>query len=191
MEDYLLNYCSPSLAGVKVANLINIKADRLDDFDNQLATWRKNLKPFGIFLELLRSTPTSRLIYVYRKSDLEALLSRKDIREFLESQGYKSFSVPYILSKVKYGLKNCKDSFPHEIGIFLGYPLADVVGYINNKGQGPIKTGLWRVYENPEEADRLFKSYQACKSHFLRLHNDGYSVLEILKNHKVGGLCQI
>ncbi len=36
--------------------------------------------------------------------------------------------------------------FPHEIGLFLGYPPEDVCGYIRNKGKCQKCTGHWQVY---------------------------------------------
>ena len=44
--------------------------------------------------------------------------------------------------------------FPHEIGIFLGYPLSDVLGFINN--ETCCCMGAWKVY-SPKKAE-YFKS---------------------------------
>ena len=34
----------------------------------------------------------------------------------------------------------CSAEFPHEIGVFLGYPLGDVVGFIENRGKNFTKS---------------------------------------------------
>lgn len=41
-------------------------------------------------------------------------------------------------------------NFPHEIGIFLGYPLDDVIGFIEHKPYYLV--GDWKVYQNVNEA---------------------------------------
>ena len=55
-------------------------------------------------------------------------------------------------------------SFPHEIGIFLGYPLDDVLGFIENKGENCLFCGFWKVYSEPERARRTFEKYVYCRS---------------------------
>ena len=36
--------------------------------------------------------------------------------------------------------------FPHEIGVFLGYPLEDVVGFIRHRGKCFTCCGCWKSY---------------------------------------------
>ena len=38
----------------------------------------------------------------------------------------------------------CEADFPHEIGVFLGYPLTDVVGFIENQGRNFTCCGCWK-----------------------------------------------
>lgn len=48
------------------------------------------------------------------------------------------------------------EDFPHEIGLFLGYPLEDVAGFME---LGPCSckcTGCWKVYGNVEAAKKKF-----------------------------------
>ena len=63
-------------------------------------------------------------------------------------------------------MKMVKQSFPHEIGVILGYPLEDVKGYMENGGQKCLLNGYWKVYNNPEEAKRKFE-IGALKLRFL------------------------
>ncbi|QQO10342.1 DUF3793 family protein [Breznakiella homolactica] len=51
---------------------------------------------------------------------------------------------------------NISGNIPHEVGIFLGYPLEDVIDFIRgNKKAHPCK-GCWKVYHRPERASRIF-----------------------------------
>ena len=50
--------------------------------------------------------------------------------------------------------------FPHEIGIFLGYPPADVDGFMHRKEDCRI-SGLWKVYDDIREAEQRICPLQA------------------------------
>lgn len=57
-------------------------------------------------------------------------------------------------------------SFPHEIGLFLGYPPADVAGFIRHRGQKFSLSGYWKVYGEEAEARALFALYTHCTEEF-------------------------
>ena len=52
------------------------------------------------------------------------------------------------------------ESFPHEIGLFLGYPAEDVQGFIRNCAAKPKLVGAWKVYGDAEVAKKKFASYK-------------------------------
>ncbi len=52
---------------------------------------------------------------------------------------------------------------PHEIGIFLGYPLKDVQDYIKYAGQKYLLNGYWKVYHDPIRALQTFQNYDLAK----------------------------
>ena len=49
------------------------------------------------------------------------------------------------------------------MGLLLGYPIADVVGYIRNKGKNSLLCGYWKVYDDAEEAKRVFDIYNQVR----------------------------
>jgi len=55
--------------------------------------------------------------------------------------------------------------FPHEIGLFLGYPLHDVRSFIRMKGAGYKLCGEWKVYGNPMSAMHSFHCFRACRNY--------------------------
>lgn len=63
--------------------------------------------------------------------------------------------------------------FPHEIGLFLGYPLGDVKGFIKHRGQNCKCTGCWKVYCDEREARRQFCRFEKCRSIYCRLYREG------------------
>ena len=48
------------------------------------------------------------------------------------------------------------DCFPHEVGLFLGYPLDDVTGFIEQKGKNYKCCGIWKVYGDPQQTQDIF-----------------------------------
>lgn len=55
------------------------------------------------------------------------------------------------------------NNFPHEIGIFLGYPLADVEGFMKNNGKNYLISGYWKVYQDAPSAILMFQQYKKAR----------------------------
>ena len=100
------------------------------------------------------------LVYAYRKRQLEDLLANHEIRDFLKRYGYGRFDIPSCLSVLKRRLD--LENFPHEIGVFLGYPLLDIQAFIENKGANCPCIGCWKAYTNLNEAKEKFRRFKHC-----------------------------
>lgn len=70
--------------------------------------------------------------------------------------------------------------FPHEIGIFLGYPIWDVEGFIEHKGQNYKFCGYWKVYQDVEGAKLKFKEYDRIRESALHKY-----YCEVEKNNRI------
>nr|WP_243688156.1 DUF3793 family protein [Geotalea toluenoxydans] len=69
------------------------------------------------------------LLLLYRPDALANLLEKPAVRAILARAGYaEEVALPQVLARFARCL--AADGFPHEIGIFLGYPLKDVVGFM-------------------------------------------------------------
>ena len=73
------------------------------------------------------------------------------------------------------------EEFPHEIGIFLGYPIEDVEGFIENRGENFKICGYWKVYGCPEKAKYIFSNYEKCRKFLSNRLNDGVDFYHALK----------
>ena len=74
----------------------------------------------------------------------------------------------------------CKESvFPHEIGLFLGYPPEDVKGFIENKGRNFLMCAYWKEYVNEQEAKKIFDKYASCSKKFCEKLSSGASILDL------------
>ena len=66
--------------------------------------------------------------------------------------------------------------FPHEIGLFWGYPPEDVLGFIKNQARGYKYVGCWKVYGDEEKAKKTFERYKKCTNTYCRCYMQGKSI---------------
>jgi hypothetical protein len=138
IEKCLVEHCSATLASMKSANLFNMTFADDTDVEDQIEFWNRCMKEKGIRLYILRRQENRVLVYVYRKKQLEVSLNRPGVAKFLKKYGYGSTDVEYALDRLKSRIGE-NNEFPHEIGIFLDYPLGDVIGFITNEGLSIIE----------------------------------------------------
>ena len=139
-ETVMIEQCSPVLAGLKAANLFRHECRDRQALYATVASWNAQLNGRGIRLLVLKECPIRHwfLIYLYRPARLEAVLGRPEVRQFLQQEGYAlplqaaGDACQPLLAQLA-GRLACDGDFPHEIGVFLGYPLEDVVGFIRNR----------------------------------------------------------
>ncbi|MDO5718687.1 MAG: DUF3793 family protein [Tissierellia bacterium] len=185
MEYYLISCCAPTLAGKKIANLFTFKHAEGDRIHTKVNVWNERLNPFGVFIKILRTSQSSSLILVYRMEKVKTILQDENIMNFLHSKGYESNNLQDVLKRIRFLLNKSSD-FPHEIGLLLGYPLHDVIGFIKNNGRCSKLSGFWKVYGDHKEAGELFKEYNHCRNCFMNLYNQGMTALEIMEKYNGG-----
>ena len=69
--------------------------------------------------------------------------------------------------------------FPHEIGLFLGYPPEDVAGFIANNARNCKCCGCWKVYGDEAKAKETFRRFRRCAEEYYRLWSSGYSLSQL------------
>jgi hypothetical protein len=181
-EYLLLNHCAPTLYGAKSANLFSIQNRLSHDLPRIIGTYIHQFESFGVELTVLCSCTNSSLVYVYRKDELQRRLSNPSVQEFLQEYGYSDFSSTEVVLDVLKSRVSQYETFPHEIGVFLDYPLGDVKGFIKNNGRNFKLSGYWKVYENEHKAACLFNRYTECRRDACEKHTKGLSVMEIMQS---------
>lgn len=178
LDKHLVAHCSPTLAGLKSANIFNYSFKSIKLLEQQLELLRADLRPKGVSLRVLRRSGKRALIYVYRSSKVQKELQRQGVLDFLSNYGYETDHLEHCLQRLSVRISSHLE-FPHEIGLFLGYPLEDVIGFIENKGKNSRCCGCWKVYCNECEAQKLFAKFEKCKNVYLQMFDRGRTVLQL------------
>ena len=170
----LASLCAPTLAGLKPASLFRYQPGAGQSGSAMAAAWHAALCDRGVAVRVLKNCPRTGavLVYVYRPAQMDTLLKNCDVLHFLQSEGYRSGTADALLTQLSQRLC-CEGDFPHEVGIFLGYPLADVVGFIQNHGQNFTVCGHWKVYTDPSAAQQQFACYKKCETIYTRCYRRG------------------
>lgn len=185
LERKLVHHCAPTLAGIKPANLFICRSETVPRFDeyftDALRICRDKLAPRGVYVEVLARRKTGTLLYVYRADLVEERLAQPKVMSYLAQAGYPTLSLSGCIEHLYQRIQGTDlhsqltgtCSFPHEIGFFLGYPYTDVIGFIENKGEGFLASGCWKVYAQESDAQACFCRYKECTASYENLFDEG------------------
>lgn len=167
--------CAALIKGLKAANIITVTKEEYQYI-------KELLNGTNISCYLLKLKGEKYILYLYRKKAINAYINRKNIREFLMQYGYFTNNIEEMLEILSERiLMYCdgKVTFPHEIGIFLEYPLMDVKGFLENEGRNFKYTGYWKVYHNEQKTKHLFKCFDRKREEAVAEVLLGKSIREI------------
>lgn len=119
------------------------------------------------------------MIYLYRPQMLEEDLANPEAEEILSDMGYPKECANCRLGQLVRRMRS-KYGFPHEIGLFLGYPPSDVSGFMRSSSKGVKCVGCWKVYGNEEEAQNTFRRYEKCTAVYRKLAQRGKSLESLI-----------
>ena len=174
-EELIVRHCSPTLAGIKTGNIIACHEAGAEENRDFVRYLNSILVPKGLRAMLFsRGGDRSEMIYVYRPEKLKKDLSDETAREILKKADYPVDNATHCVIKLLQRLRQNR-GFPHEIGLFLGYPAVDVRGFIRH---GECKcTGLWKVYESDtDQAQKMFARCRHCTKAYLQRNREGWSL---------------
>ncbi len=183
-DEIIVHFCAPTLAGIKPGSLFTYIYEADEDIIDSLRRVNRRLAGKGlrmIPMKLRIDAGCGRkkcLLYLYRPEFLEQTLQSSPCMQILQEEGYRKASAAGYISVLREHLKNGEE-FPHEIGLFLGYPAEDVKGFIQNRGANYKLCGTWKVYGDVAVAKKQFNQYQRCTDIYSRLVQQG-AVMEQL-----------
>ena len=71
-------------------------------------------------------------------------------------------------------------SFPHEVGVVLGYPLSDVRAFIAHDGKDELACGVWKAYSDPQGAQACWRAMRACRAQAMHRYRQGAALEELI-----------
>lgn len=160
-DEMIIRHCSPTLAGLKTGSMFNCPYSDKKELFSAIRFLNRRLVPKGVRVIPLRLSSGRVLLYTYRPDKLKNDLAAEDAAEILEKYGYSVTDSGKCIAKLCRRLCESEE-FPHEIGLFLGYPPEDVRGFIENRAGGYKCIGYWKVYGDEQSAKRQFEQYRKC-----------------------------
>lgn len=168
-EELLIAQCSPTMAGLKTGSLFACPTGDRREVTASLRRLNARLVPRGVRLLPVKRTPERTLFYMYRPKKLRADLQNATAAALLAERHYPLGDADRCVVELIRRLEKAED-FPHEIGLFLGYPPEDVRGFITLGAARAKCVGTWRVYGDEEAAKKTFALYHKCT----RLYSEAY-----------------
>lgn len=148
--------------GVYTAQALESKCARI------IRLYKKELHPHGLDLATVGQRNGRMFILAWRTDLLQEILDVPANRSFLQARGYQAGSPRELVRLFEYRLRSFYRAqtpgqirFPHEIGLILGYPLEDVIGFVEGRPQ--TCWGPWKAYGDVTEAQRRFDKIRSCE----------------------------
>ena len=159
MKHMISYFVSPIITGIKPASTIS-----LGETKDIYYTWKDHgdslLKQLNLESILLKDTGKTAIVLIYDRVLLDKHLNIEKNKKFLSNLGYDyQLKVDSCLNCLKH--KFSQVEFPNESGIFLGIPIEEVMGFINN--DECLLSGYFKVYDNCDRAEKVFKLYENSK----------------------------
>ncbi len=176
-EETVVRLCAPTLAGMKTASLFAQEYASRRQVQGEVRQLNRVLVPRGLRAMPLHYGRRRALIYLYRPGRLRQDLRKEQAEAILRSRGYDPEKPEQCIRRLRLRL-GAEGEFPHEIGLFLGYPPEDVAGFI---GHGTCKcVGCWKVYGDEESAKKTFRQYKACTEVYCNRMRLGATLRELI-----------
>ncbi len=160
---YLLLQTSLVRAGVKPAEILTLNHcyRASETSDGYCVRQEEVLGRLGLPWRPLRCRENGTLTIFYDPELLLQTLSQPAVEKYLCRRGYAICDAPELwLQQLADRFK--KDDFPHEVGLFLGYPLKDVVGFISARSRMTYQ-GSWRIYGKKEPSLLLMNRFRKAR----------------------------
>ena len=180
LERRLADHCAPTLLGAKAASLLSLSEAEFPDLALALRQYNRALYRTGLRFIILRQLGGRFLVLVYRPAMLRSKLNLPEAKALLARFSYPENNCLGALLKHLKSRFGTSAEFPHEIGLFLDYPAADVEAFMTGAAECKLR-GYWKVYCDVEAARERFACYDACRQCMLRMLAAGSTISQLLR----------
>lgn len=174
----VVTYCAPTLAGLKTASLFTTLCVSERETRSEICRMNRQLCDKGIRIIPLRCHKGRMLIYLYRPQMLQKDIKDENAVRLLKERGYRTDNTDVCVAQLAARVRK-EAEFPHEIGLFLGYPPEDVEGFICHRDEDCKCVGCWRVYGDADKARKQFDRYDRCTDIYCRQISLGKTLQEL------------
>ncbi len=157
---------APTLEGHKPSSIITLSKNNREL--NLL--WQKYKQDFtsecGLDFYEIKNKKDSITLLFYNRCKIIDVIYKEENMKFLKMFGYnENLNLNEILDILKFRFeKVC----PHEIGIFLGFPLDDVICFMKYPDKECLLCGYWKVYNNLDIARQKFIRFDKAKNNVVK-----------------------
>lgn len=176
---WFVQLIAPVLTGAKPAEILSFPNDEKHNARLEGIKSCIKLNSKLTFIEFSFCSKCTKLL-IYNPIVLDETLKDKRNIRFLTEKGYpKVYTIDVYINELMGKMK--KGTIPDEIGIFLGYPLKDVIGFIGHTSLKLTKVNGWRVYGDPRLSDQKHSDFNKAKEYIkeLLVHNSPSNILEL------------
>lgn len=188
-DETVIHGSAPALCGIKPACLFSMNSKNFSDGFSRLSQWRIHFSKEKKYFVPLKKDGGRFLFFVYDKTLLEKVFRNPKNADYLSAKGYPIASgFNAVLAELLHRLSVNSD-FPHEVGLFLGYPLEDVMGFEIHGAEDFKYSGIWKVYGDKESAVQRMNLYKSCTQLCMKWLGAGLSVPLAAKKYtlSIGG----
>ncbi len=178
VESQLILQCAPLFAKMKISTIFVLRKRQLQKLSHLL-------QGSGISCHTLYRDDDDVTVLLYRPQMLAIYLRAKRAKDILHREGYSDLGLEAVLSTFAWRYteyRQGKQSFPHELGLLLGYPLDDVEGFIANEGKNCLYSGYWKVYANVPAKRHLFGKYEKAREDLILQIGRGEKISKVISN---------
>ena len=173
-NEMLIRCCAPTMESLKTGNMFSCPFGSLEEMTAELRRLNQALGHKGLRVLPLRWSDGRALVYLYRPKMLARDLENELAARLLTECGYTCGNANSCIAQLIARLRSVQD-FPHEVGLFLGYPPADVDGFMHRKHDCKL-SGIWKVYDDVDGASLQFARCKRCTEIYLKRYRQGYSL---------------
>ncbi|MDD4602034.1 hypothetical protein SDC9_11490 [bioreactor metagenome] len=177
--EWLVENLASTIVGNKPSTILTMADTRTLPL---LTIWRcaglSVLSGMIIHFKILSKSAKKETVLFYREDILTNCINDRGNRSFLQTMGYPVDSgLHACLEVLEERFQGC---CPHEVGVLLGIPLKDVLGFMQVSDLPLTCRRHWCIYGNPEESLAIMQQYLNDQSYVCRLMAKGLPPYQIL-----------
>ncbi|MEW9095899.1 MAG: DUF3793 family protein [Clostridiaceae bacterium] len=176
-------YIAPTLVDRKPSTSITLNKDGRNCYMLWERYKEEFKKKYGIEYYEMRRNENGITVLFYQTQALKDVIYERENMQFLKGFGYKeNMSIEKCLIILK---RRFEGICPHEMGIFLGIPLEDVITFIECPNKECLLCGYWKAYSNIEDSRVKFFCYDRAKANVIQAVLKGIDLSMFIRQSRV------